>query len=71
MEKSFIGQRNEMDQIKQEMNGNQGFMIDYMNRLSELLAAKFNITERPTENDLLELRKRILKKWQPEWKMEK
>ena len=62
MEKSFIGQRNEMDQIKQEMNGNQGFMIDYMNRLSELLATKFNITERPTENDLQELRKRILKK---------
>ena len=61
MEKSFIGQQNEMDQIKQEMNNNL-VMIDYTNRLSELLASKFNITERPTENDLQELRKRILKK---------
>jgi uncharacterized membrane protein YheB (UPF0754 family) len=61
MEKYFIGQQNEMDRIKQEMNDNL-VMIDYTNRLSELLATKFNITERPTEKELQELRKRILKK---------
>ena len=60
IEKSFIGQQNEMDQIKQEMSGNQVFMIAYMNRLSELLANRD--LERPTENDLQEFRKRILKK---------
>ena len=53
--------KHHVDELKHTMNNNL-VMIDYTNRLSELLASKFNITERPTENDFQELRKRILKK---------
>jgi hypothetical protein len=59
-----------VDGLTAKLNNTQK-LVDYGRMLSERIATKLNITERPTETELEEYTKRVLKKMTVEGTMEK